>query len=303
MCSWVISFALTSLLPSLFGAGLVQADSSNMRSRLAHLESEVNRSSALPSAERIRIVSGAFLVTPEEINTPGMKKFSDEEIEILFRATNILTFYASSAEHLNLMEHSFHELERRGLDRMRDRFDMHGAYIAERRFDEARAFSEKRKFNPPEEPSEINLSADVESEGISVLVASQQERNLTLEKISISEKSIIVVAHPMCHFSYNAMMAIDSDPDLASIFSQHAVWIAPVSRNIYFDALQQWNNSHAAINIKIAYNAREWPWISSWETPNFYFLHKGEVVDQVTGWPQEGNRESIIRAIKKLWPS
>src|SRR5690606_13891565 len=48
---------------------------------------------------------------------------------------------------------------------------------------------------------------------------------------------IVVVSHPQCHFSRNAVAAIARDPELKAAFAEHGHWITPLLRQEDFEVL------------------------------------------------------------------
>jgi hypothetical protein len=110
---------------------------------------------------------------------------------------------------------------------------------------------------------------------------------------------VVVVAHPLCHFSQNAISAIAADPELSAGLKQ-AIWLAPPDGNLRLDVFRNWNRIHPLQRMAIAYTKTEWPSIDSWETPTFYFFRKGELVGKVAGWPVSGHSQELREQLRKL---
>ena len=229
-----------------------------------------------------------------------LRALSTKELNLLFRATNSAAFYAlrlRDAENLRLI---LDELFRRNEANRQHFEDVYGAYVAMRHFDDARALANTHKLKDLEDLPPLVDSVSRSIQGPTVLRVDLAEHKLTRQALDIrSGTKIIVISHPLCHFSRNAVQAIEQDAVLSVIFKKDSVWIAPTDRRLYVKTLQDWNRSHPVIQYSLAYDLREWPMVDSWATPTFYFLKNGMLVDKVTGWPEEGQREALIEAAGK----
>jgi hypothetical protein len=111
---------------------------------------------------------------------------------------------------------------------------------------------------------------------------------------------VIVLASTGCHFSANAARDIEADPLLRDLFREYGQWVAPPSEVTAFDAVREWNEAHPALRLGIAYDNAALPMVERFETPVFYFLDHGTVVDTVVGWPPGGNLDAIRRGLRKI---
>src|SRR5690606_15389081 len=105
-----------------------------------------------------------------------------------------------------------------------------------------------------------------------------------------------------CHFTQNAAGAIESDPALHALFTEHAKWLAPQDTTTDFSVFRRWNAEHPDMPITITYLEAGFPMIDTWSTPTFYFIDHGRVVSQVTGWPRGERREEILAAYREAFP-
>ena len=110
---------------------------------------------------------------------------------------------------------------------------------------------------------------------------------------------MVVISHPLCHFSRNAMAAIEADPALSKAMAR-SLWLAPVDRKLNLEVIRQWNGEHPEHPMVIAFDRAEWPDFDSWSTPMFYFLRDGKLVSVVEGWPSEGNKEALLKAAEQI---
>lgn len=290
------AICFVSLLVCLewFAPALAQDASIEARfDAFSHIE---RSSSGLSTQKRGVLVGAAFDTEFGSLNDSQLRKLSTPELKLVFRAANASAFYALRDHDLDSLLRAFAELSTRGATGDQHVRDVIGALVAARRFSEARRLAAKyesvtelesipsvheaaRRFDAP-------TALDVKGDG-----------SLVRKPFNVrAATQILVISHPLCHFSQNAVAAIESDPALRSVFLEHSRWLAPVDRKIYADVLSKWNAAHPIAKHSIAYNRQEWSQIDSWNTPSFYFLRHGKVIAKVTGWPQEGRRRELLDA-------
>jgi hypothetical protein len=54
--------------------------------------------------------------------------------------------------------------------------------------------------------------------------------------------------------------------------------------------------AHPIAPIALAGSRAAWPEVMNWRTPTFLFFRSGHLVQQVTGWPQDGNASALKQA-------
>lgn len=221
---------------------------------------------------------------------------SDAELELVFRAANVANFYTQSDDHFGVMRTTFDTLDKRGLVVRRIFTDMYGATMAARRFENARELASAYGQWIVEPPPKLDGEPDGAVTALEIKEASLLNRlSLGIQKGA----HIVVISHPLCHFSRRAVMAIESDIDLSEAL-EGAVWMTPVDRSLHLDVLKDWNTNHPERKMVIAYSRKAWPQFESWSTPTFYFLKDNKVIDVVEGWPEEGRKSEILRAAKTI---
>lgn len=231
----------------------------------------------------------------------ALKQRSDEELALLFRASNIATFYTMRDADLERMVDTYDELRHRGRSDERQAADLYGALVSMRRFDAARRLIVESKAQNIEELPAVIDHVGTNPALTTLLEPSADGSMLHRRKRSIERgPAVVIVSHPLCHFSSNAVRAIEADPALAALILDRAIWLAPPDRHIYPTVLADWNRAHPRATVAIAYRRDEWQAITSWGTPTFYFLRDGKRVATVSGWPQEGRRAELLRAAKEI---
>jgi hypothetical protein len=177
---------------------------------------------------------------------------------------------------------------------------MYEAFIGARMFTEARALTKQHQMPVFEVLPELHEAADLVPGHPTEWVVDPNARVLLRRNVDLQPAQVVVVSHPQCHFSQNAVRDIQADPVLRETFLEHAKWLAPQSNRLDFDVIQRWNREHPSQEITIAFRRDEWPMIDSWATPTFYFLKNGVVSAKVEGWPKEGSRSELLAALRQV---
>lgn len=262
---------------------------------------DIERESAgrLSTLERAAAMAAAF---DKVSRTAGaMETLSPEDLKILFRAADLTHNHTLREQDLAVMELALSELFNRELDTQRNRVDMYAAYISMRMFADAQRFADKHGIVVDRMTSSIISEVPEDFPGRTLLKIPSANNRLTRTPfVPESGNYIVVISHPLCHFTRDAVSAIERDSVLSDIFSKNSFWIAPVDRNVHFETLRAWNLKHSGAEFSIAYRREDWPQIDYWGTPTFYFFRDNRMVEKVTGWPSEGRREELIRAARSI---
>lgn len=179
---------------------------------------------------------------------------------------------------------------------------MHRFLLTFRRFDEAKAF---RQAHPqqglPAAPPIIPLSSPTGDNVRTVLRFVNHGSALRRETVDLhSSPVVIVVGHPGCHFSRDAVAAIASDPELAKAMSTAAIWLTSPSTSLTDGAVVVWNRENAAYAYRYVESKGDWPEINYWGTPTFYFMNDGALVKKVVGWPEDGRKQELRAGFRAI---
>lgn len=174
-----------------------------------------------------------------------------------------------------------------------------GMLFQSRKPHELRALSLKYAKRGLAEPVQLEVQAIV---GVhEILVPKLPGRQLTNKSVDIGHgPKIVVIAHPLCHFTQNATRAIEANPTVRTAMSNHAVWIAPPDRNMDFGAFSEWRDAHPDAPIFVAYSYSSWPEVGEWGTPTFYFFENGRLIHTVVGWPKGGRMNDLKEGLQKI---
>jgi hypothetical protein len=232
------------------------------------------------------------------------RTLDDRDVEFLFRAATMLAFRVTSQpNYLADMRSDFAELARRHRVDRPHASNLYDMLITAHHADEARALLAAHPLIERSPAPIMRSSTRIRDGQPSLWIATPGTRKRELVRFRFNIRApaqVVVLASTGCHFSRNAARDIEADPMLRELFRDHAQWVAPPDEITAFDAVQAWNQTHPALRLGIAYDNAALPMVERFETPTFYFLSHGAVVDKVVGWPDEGNLEAIRRGLRRI---
>ena len=223
------------------------------------------------------------------------------DLRALFDALNTKAFYSDSRVNAFALEKFALLLKERADLRASEAKAVFGALVAARDFDRAKYFQKLTNVATPE-PLPQTIDATIGKPATTLWFVNASKR--VLERKSIPELhgvQLVVVASLDCQYSVRALNTVTSNDALMRSLPPVAYWIVPPERSLIFSKLQAWNSDHKLLQFALANAKDEWPFIDSWDTPEFYFLRDGKVVDRLTGWPRDGsNEQKLLSKLREL---
>lgn len=253
-----------------------------------------------PQADPGPALRNAFAKHFGHVNDAAIDELSNNDLKIYFNASRLVVFFTRDPSDLALLESAFLALESRGLATRRDVETLFGAYVRLRSFDRASELAMRYReagLEPLPRFSGLDDTFDRPT------VLELQGKDL-VSRVAVGVPShgpyVVVAAHPLCHFSADAVRAIQQHPEIADLFKGRTLWLMPQDGQMNIDVVRDWNREYPDYAMRWAYRTSDWPMIKRWATPNFYFYRDGELVDTVIGWPPEGNREALLAAFARI---
>jgi len=232
--------------------------------------------------------------------TERLATLNSDDLTLIFRAADTASFYLVEPRYVTDMELDLKTLESRGAAQDVDFAELYGAYVGLRQFDKAAGLKDAHPGMTVPALPKLSIK-DVGSSEHEVLQVSPTDGSVSSAHVDFNKgPMIIVVGHPYCHFSQNAVAVIEGNPTLNDVFQRRSIWITPPSRNLDNQAVQEWNDKHTAIKFDIAYSRDAWKGLSTWETPVFYFYRDGILKDTVIGWPKGGNLPALRKGMESI---
>ncbi|MGH8466840.1 MAG: hypothetical protein ACRER5_22090, partial [Pseudomonas sp.] len=167
---------------------------------------------------------------------------------------------------------------------------LHGILVKSRRFDEANRIRGRYSLRVPELPT-LN---EMQGSGPHVM-ALAGESNVKLVPWEASAGwAVIAVVHPHCSPSRRAVDAIMRDPDL-DWFRQRLTLLMPAGPSWLEEDMRKWNAQHPRQAMVAEVPSHGIHGVRTDETPLFFLMKEGNVVDMLRGWPDDATKVSVWR--------
>lgn len=223
----------------------------------------------------------------------ALERSTTADLHFLFKAAYLPAFYIGSPRYVDDVSNVLNALERRNAATSEERERLYRAFLLIRDFASARELLQ-RHSNLPVDPIPA-ISSGFNDPKVNAFDFDADADVLRPLRFDVSRGAhLIVIAHPLCGFSRNAVASIEEDSAFAEVLAARTVWLAPVDGSLYLAEFRDWNRAHPNVHIVQARRKSDWPMIKDWGTPQFYALRDGEVVAHVVGWPKEGRRQELL---------
>lgn len=274
------------------------ACSATMAPRLQHaisrFDKAVDQAFHAKEVDRPRLVSRAYDQSLGAV-AANVHALGPDDIRLLLRASHDAYFFTLQERYVRTEQRCLEELRSRGMDTHADAQLLYGSYIKARRFKQADALADGASGLG-------RIPLDAESGPRTTGRPLYEVRNGLLHAAGLKlgqGPSIVVVAHPLCHFCRSAIAAIEADQQLRPIFHDHSHWIVPPGEDLDVPAVSQWNQQYPAERLALVVSKKDWPEASSWATPTFYFFLHGKLEQTVVGWDAL-SKAKLLRSARQV---
>lgn len=243
-------------------------------------------------------IAGAFArIEIEDAESARLKSYDTRTLELLFQAVYLGESIRDRPELAGVLERVYREELARGF--IGDMPRMYERFVASRQWAKARELAASFPSKERELP-EIVEPASVPLDGPAVYDVSPDGKRLTLEAVDlVSHPLVVAVVNPGCHFSVDADAAIAADPMLSEALERNALNVYAAAFTLDADEIAETNRSGKR-RVKILYKPSGWKGLDFRNTPHFYFLRDGKVVDEILGINPAAFIGELKRGIAKL---
>ncbi len=109
---------------------------------------------------------------------------------------------------------------------------------------------------------------------------------------------IVAVVHPACAFSVRALSEIEQRADLHWL-RDNLLLVVPPDASLPLDGLLAWNTAHPRLPMHPMYLRADWKALASLDTPTFYVVRDGQVLDSFEGWPNPEGVAALQAAVSR----
>lgn len=292
-----VAQALTALLWCLLLSPSANACTAPVPGSLHARLQALDADPAQPVAVRLAAMRDAYAHAAPETMQPGDRSaLPDARLQDLFDATALVAFYAREPATLARLQCLYDALATRDLARDDQHRAMRGALIALQRFDQANALNGRLATTPAVLPAIHGVPLP----GRPLL---RLNRLAQVERAVLAEDGLRVVAvvHPHCGFSRHALQAITTGPEYAWL-RERLQLVVPIGQAWPGQDMLDWNLAHPTLPMQPMVADPSWALLDTGQTPVFYLLRDGVVIQTVTGWVPDGADLGAIRAALESEP-
>lgn len=251
-----------------------------------------------PASDMARAMHARYMAVYGDVLPSTLE---DTGLVAMFESLATVAFYLGEPATARDLLAVTTELEQRSVATAEHLERTHAALVAARLLGEARVFHDLHPGLEARRVPEVEPAAPPATGAPGMLVWDSGRGVLQHEAIELDAAyQVLVVSHPLCGFSKAASDAISDDPELAGVFSRHATWTVAPPGELPLGPIERWQARHPDQRIGLIDDPKAWRFIETASTPVFYFLKSGEVVESVNGWPESGNREAVVAALRRI---
>ena len=275
--------------------GISAASAIELPAQAIAIEQLAHRLGQVPPMERHRQLVDAY----RQAHPRSVRQESLAELRAHFETANVTVFYANDRELAHELLALYRALESSGSATPDDLDLTAQALFKARAFDAANALLQAHPGK--QAPVTLVRPQPVAAHAPAVMrVEADGQLSLHPADAAVLENGVVIIAHPLCHFSQAASAAILADPQLHDAL-RTALWLVPTEGNLHLGQIRDWNANHPEQAMQLTYDWLAWDMIPGWSTPNFYFFHDGQLLTRVQGWPTDGSRKDELLAAVKTW--
>gem|GEM_PF-3150006 len=245
------------------------------------------------------------------LGTDLVSNVSDDKLLLVYKAVSPVVSLYPSEEIIEGLSGIVYEVERRALDvdvssRLRSSDPvqfLYEAYLTARQYESATRVADQygvqERFHAFEA---LNGRPEKSQAALLRIEKEDSEWQVTVAPFDLNDgPQIIVVAHPDCGPSRQAMEYFESDENLSRDFLDRVQWVVPQSRTFPVSPIQEWNEAHDRVELSVLYDEDQWPpSIGTTGTPVFFFMKDGERKGFVEGWPDDGQFDELASVARSI---
>ena len=222
-----------------------------------------------------------------------------ENLDALANAAYSAAFYSTEPRHVRDLAAVVERMEARGQRIHPHDVRLYESYLGAWMLPEARGFAQTHPLVAKEPVPAVRDGERRDRGRPSKYVVAPDRSELERMPVELTAGvQIVVIAHPLCHFTQDAARDLEADPVLRDVLAAHSQWLAPTGP-VDLDAFRQWNLTHPTLQTALISPVAEWPMIDDWRTPTFYVLRDGVVRERVTGWRHGEQRAALVAALTR----
>lgn len=226
-----------------------------------------------------------------------LKNLSTTDKDVLYQLMNKITFYSQNHNMLSFITRLLEDLPSEDINKKRYAETLYSRYIANWMFAEAQELKTKFELNRVDYVFKLSGSLEGSRQVITPFLESGelQEKNELF-----SGSHIVVVGSPFCQPSERFSVWLKDKPKLNKIMDKYSTWITRQNGDLRLNEVLEYNYKSDHHPYSFVYKKEQWPEITYWGTPTFYFFEQNSLVKQIVGWPKEGREVQLREALAAI---
>jgi hypothetical protein len=259
---------------------------------------EANHSTTMSSPQRADAVEAIYNAWRAP-DSAQLKNMLEKDVRVAFKAATYAASFNPSAHHVDDLYRFRNELLSRHVETSFETEYLYRSLIAARRFDEARDIAKSSDGKLADVPELTNAAGSADRQRI--MIPSADGKKLDIQPFELlPDYTVVVISHPLCHFSRNASRDIAADKAMNGLLEGHVLWLEPPDGNLDINPTLVWKAELKDQPVAFMYSRSDWPLVPAFETPVFYVFKGKTLVGSRSGWagPKDmpALRELVLRA-------
>jgi len=236
----------------------------------------------------------------KQLNNIQINQMASKKLHRLFGLFSDVDFYSPQA----VLKHNMYKViaakkvKGEHIDNLL--LSLHKAHIRSRNIEQAQTLEKKHAHIAFSETYSLtnNIKGDK-----SFLILNSEKQSLKRVPFAFPNGGFVVVASlPLCSPSNRFVSWLNEakNKKIKSQFTSNSLFLTPQASSLYIDEMVAANKAMAPLSMVYSFKQNEWPSITSWNTPTFYFYYNGELKSQLIGWPKEGREKELVSLLKAV---
>lgn len=296
LCAGAAIFWVAVLYASAASAAPGDAPADTLYGQLADLNARLRDENGQSRGEAVVRLYRRLTVDAHPCSQAAAEDFSNDD---LFRATAFAELYSLEAADVDALGCLYRKLAAAGASTSWHAQAYAGALATVSRYAEANAL--RQRAAAPGLPVLPHLEVSRADAGQGWRMLSMQDRmhaRVQAWNPDAHRAHIVAVVHPACAFSVRALSEIEQRADLHWL-RDNVLLVVPPDASLPLDGILAWNTAHPRLPMHPMYLRADWKALASLDTPTFYVVRDGQVLDSFDGWPNPEGVAALQAAISR----
>lgn len=258
------------------------AAASTLYEQLASLNAQLRSESGQARSDAVVRLYRQLTADVHPCVEEGAGDFNDDD---LFRATAFAELYSLEAADVDTLGCLYRKLAAAGALTNWHTQTYAGALVSVSRYSEANELRTRTEVpGLPVLPELQVVRASAGQEWRMLSIQDRMHAQVQAWNQHAQHPQVVAVVHPACAFSVRALSEIEQRPELQWL-RDNLLLVVPPDASLPLNGLLEWSAAHPTLAMHPMYVRADWKPLTSLDTPTFYLVRDGQVIDSFEGWP------------------